>query len=131
MKPADDYAGRLVDGVEDPQAAFVLKRLLQDGEFDHRFLLTVVQKLYDKDVAHPPDPSLPRDAWTMPGPKDISPGDLSPMGTALVALAHRPAVAQDFFTDPQRRPLAYLMRKHHWSGDADADLGASPSRRTN
>ncbi len=44
------------------------------------------------------------------------------MGAALVALAHHSAVAQDFFTDPQRRPLAYLMRKHHWDGTADADL---------
>jgi hypothetical protein len=42
---------------------------------------------------------------------------------ALVALAHHPAVAQDFFTDPQRKPLAYLMRQHHWQGDANADLG--------
>ncbi|MEU4579767.1 hypothetical protein [Nonomuraea sp. NPDC023979] len=123
MKLPDNYADQLVDGIESPQDAFAVKRLLQDGEFDHGFLLSVVQKLYDKDVAHPPDPSLPRDVWTMPGPKDISPGDLSPMGTALVALAHHPAVAQDFFTDPQRRPLAYLMRKHHWDGDANAELG--------
>ncbi len=123
MKLPGNYADQLVDGIESPQDAFAVKRLLQDGEFDHGFLLSVVQKLYDKDVAHPPDPSLPRDVWTMPGPKDISPGDLSPMGTALVALAHHPAVAQDFFTDPQRRPLAYLMRKHHWDGDANAELG--------
>ncbi|MEU0565166.1 hypothetical protein ABZ297_07210 [Nonomuraea sp. NPDC005983] len=123
MKLADDYADQLVDDIENPQDAFAVKRLLQDGDFDHTFLLNVVRKLYDKDVAHPPDPSLPRDTWAMPGPKDISPGDLSPMGTALIALAHHPAVAQDFFTDPQRKPLAYLMRKHHWDGDADADLG--------
>ncbi|MFG1706710.1 hypothetical protein ACFLIM_26325 [Nonomuraea sp. M3C6] len=123
MKLADDYADQLVDGIENPQDAFAVKRLLQDGEFDHTFLLTLVRKLYDKDVAHPPDPDRQRDPWTMPGPKDISPGDLSPMGTALVALAHHPAVAQDFFTDPQRTPLAYLMRQHPWNGDADADLG--------
>ncbi|MET7463295.1 hypothetical protein [Nonomuraea sp. NPDC005501] len=123
MKLPADYADRLVEDIDDPQNAFALKRLLQDGDFDHTFLLTLARKLYDKDVAHPPDPSLPRDPWTMPGPKDISPGDLSPMGTALVALAHHPAVAQDFFTDPQRRPLAYLMRKHAWDGDADGDLG--------
>ncbi|MDX3103120.1 DUF6571 family protein [Nonomuraea angiospora] len=123
MKLADDYADQLVADVENPQDAFAVKKLLQDGEFDHTFLLTVARKLYDKDVAHPPDPSRPRDPWTMPGPKDVSPGDLSPMGTALVALAHHPAVAQDFFTDPQRKPLAYLMRQHHWDGDADRDLG--------
>ncbi|MEV4573922.1 hypothetical protein AB0K16_11775 [Nonomuraea jabiensis] len=123
MKLADDYADQLVDGIENPQDAFAVTRLLQDGQFDHSFLLAVVRKLYDKDVAHPPDPSLPRDAWATPGPKDISPGDLSPMGTALVALAHHPAVAQDFFTDPQRKPLAYLMRQHRWDGDADVDLG--------
>ncbi|WP_127934814.1 hypothetical protein [Nonomuraea polychroma] len=123
MKLPDDYADQLVDDVENPQDAFAVKRLLQDGEFDHTFLLSVVRKLYDKDVAHPPDPSLPRDPWAMPGPRDGSPGDLSPMGTALVALAHHPAVAQDFFTDPQRKPLAYLMRQHHWDGDADKDLG--------
>ncbi|NUW40212.1 hypothetical protein [Nonomuraea rhodomycinica] len=123
MRLPADYADRLVEDVENPQNAFAVKKLLQDGDFDPAFLLTVVRKLYDKDVAHPPDPSLPRDPWTRPGPKDLSPGDLSPMGTALVALAHHPAVAQDFFTDPQRRPLAYLMRKHTWDGDADGDLG--------
>ncbi|MEV0200112.1 DUF6571 family protein [Nonomuraea sp. NPDC050691] len=123
MKLPADYADRLVEDIENPQNAFAVKKLLQDGDFDHTFLLTVVRKLYDKDVAHPPDPSLPRDPWTKPGPKDVSPGDLSPMGTALAALAHHPAVAQDFFTDAQRRPLAYLMRKHAWDGDADSDLG--------
>ncbi|MFC4009915.1 DUF6571 family protein [Nonomuraea purpurea] len=123
MRLADDYADQLVDGIEDPLNAFAVKKLLQDGEFDHNFLLTVVQKLYDKDVAHPPIPNLPRDPWTMPGPKDITPGDLSPMGTALTALAHHPTVAQDFFTDAQRKPLDFLMRRHPWDGDADADLG--------
>ncbi|MFC5829322.1 hypothetical protein [Nonomuraea insulae] len=123
MRLATDYADRLVENVEDPQDAFAVKKLLQDGDFDHTFLLTVVTKLYDKDVAHPPDLSLPRDPWTMPGPRDAVPSDLSPMGTALAALAHHPAVAQDFFTDPQRKPLAYLMRQHPWNGNADADLG--------
>jgi hypothetical protein len=123
MKLPDDYADHLVDHIEDPQDAFAVKGLLQAGEFDHTFLLTLVRKLYDKDVAHPPNLDRPRDPWAKPGPKDISPGDLSPLGTALVALAHHPAVAQDFFTDPQRKPLAYLMRQHPWDGDADADLG--------
>ncbi|MEU8395602.1 hypothetical protein AB0C28_10470 [Nonomuraea sp. NPDC048892] len=122
MRLPDGYADQLVDGIENGQDAFSVKRLLQDAEFDHTFLLTVVRKLYDKDLAHPPDPSLPRDPWALPGPRDAAPGDLSPMGAALVALAHHSAVAQDFFTDPQRRPLAYLMRKHHWDGTADADL---------
>ncbi|MEU6715206.1 DUF6571 family protein [Nonomuraea sp. NPDC046802] len=123
MRLADDYADQLVDDIEDPLNAFAVKKLLQDGEFDHNFLLTVVQKLYDKDVAHPPNLDLPRDPWTMPGPKDTTPGDLSPMGTALTALAHHPAVAQDFFTDAQRKPLDFLMRRHPWDGDANADLG--------
>ncbi|WP_433517656.1 hypothetical protein ACQP2T_20205 [Nonomuraea sp. CA-143628] len=123
LKLADDYADQLVDRIEDPQNAFAVKRLLQDGEFDHAFLLTLARKLYDKDVAHPPDPARQRDPWARPGAKDMSPGDLSPLGTALVALAHHPAVAQDFFTDPQRKPLAYLMRQHSWDGDADGDLG--------
>ncbi|WP_043629473.1 hypothetical protein [Nonomuraea candida] len=123
MSLPDDYADRLVDGIENPQDAFAVRGLLQDGEFGHAFLLTTVRKLYDRDLAHPPDPSLPRDPWSMPGPRDAPPGDLSPMGTALLALAHHPAVAQDFFTDPQRRPLDYLMRRHHWHGDADARLG--------
>jgi hypothetical protein len=123
MKLPSGYADQLADGVEDPQNAFALKKLLQDGEFDHDFLLTLAQKLYDKDVAHPPDLSHPRDPWTMPGPKDMTHGDLSPMGTALVALAHHPTVAQDFFTDPQRKPLEFLMRRHPWAEDADKDLG--------
>ncbi|PRX70387.1 hypothetical protein B0I32_101475 [Nonomuraea fuscirosea] len=123
LRLPDGYADQLVDGIENRQDAFAVKRLLQDAEFDHTFLLTVVQKLYDKDLAHPPDPSLPRDPWALPGPRDAAPGDLSPMGAALTALAHHPTVAQDFFTDPQRRPLAYLMRRHPWDGDADTELG--------
>ncbi|SEG27731.1 hypothetical protein SAMN05444920_102424 [Nonomuraea solani] len=123
MQLADDYTDRLIEDIEEPKDAFAVKRLLQDGEFGHTFLLTLTQKLYDKDLAHPLDRSLPRDPWSMPGPRDASLGDLSPMGTVLVALAHHPAVAQDFFTDPGRRPLAYLMRRHPWNGDADADLG--------
>ncbi|TMR25076.1 DUF6571 family protein [Nonomuraea zeae] len=120
---AGDYADRLIEDIEDPQNAFAVKKLLQDGEFDHTFLLTLAGKLHDADLAHPPDPARRRDPWTMPGPKDVSPGDLSPMGTVLVALAHHPAVAQDFFTDPRRKPLDYLMRRHHWDDAADADLG--------
>ncbi|MFI7421339.1 hypothetical protein [Nonomuraea sp. NPDC049684] len=123
MRLAADYADRLIEGIDHPQNAFAVKRLLQDGDFDHTFLLTLVRKLHDQDLAHPPDLSLPRDPWTLPGPRDVSPGDLSPMGAALIALAHHPAVAQDFFTDPARKPLAYLMRTHPWLGDADADLG--------
>ncbi|MGW0805409.1 hypothetical protein [Nonomuraea sp. NPDC002799] len=123
MRLPADYADRLAEDVDDPQNAFALKKLLQDGEFDHTFLLTLTRKLYDADLAHPPDRSRARDPWTAPGPKDMPPGDLSPMGTALVALAHHPAVAQDFFTDPQRKPLDYLMRRHHWDGEADAELG--------
>lgn len=123
MRLAADYADRLIEDIDHPQNAFAVKRLLQDGDFDHTFLLTLVRKLHDQDLAHPPDLSLPRDPWTLPGPRDVSPGDLSPMGTALIALAHHPAVAQDFFTDPARKPLAYLMRTHPWLGDADADLG--------
>jgi hypothetical protein len=123
LKPAGDYADRLIEDIDDRQNAFAVKKLLQDGEFEHTFLLTLARKLYDADIAHPPDPARMRDPWTSPGPKDITPGDLSPMGTALVALAHHPAVAQDFFTDPQRKPLDYLMRRHPWDGEADADLG--------
>ncbi|GAA2204635.1 hypothetical protein GCM10009850_004670 [Nonomuraea monospora] len=122
-RPGDDYAARLVEGVEDRRQAFAVKRLLMDGEFEPSFLLAVVRRLYDADLAHPPDLSLPRDAWTMPGARDALPGDLSPMGAALVALAHHPAVAQDFLTDPERRPLDYLMRRHVWEGEADGDLG--------
>ncbi|MEV4805160.1 hypothetical protein AB0K18_34610 [Nonomuraea sp. NPDC049421] len=117
-----DYADLLTADLHLPENAFALKRLLQDGTFDHTFLLTLVRKLYDLDLAHPPDLSLPRDMWTTPGPRDTSAGDLSPMGTALAALAHHPAVAQDFFTDPARRPLAHLMRTHPWHGTAGTDL---------
>ncbi|RSN10365.1 hypothetical protein DMB42_15685 [Nonomuraea sp. WAC 01424] len=120
---AADYADRLIEDIDHPQNAYAVKRLLQDGDFDHAFLLALVRKLHDKDLAHPPDLTLPRDPWTLPGPRDVSPGDLSPLGTALIALAHHPAVAQDFFTDPARKPLAYLMRDHPWLGGADTDLG--------
>ncbi|GAA1681540.1 hypothetical protein GCM10009733_092800 [Nonomuraea maheshkhaliensis] len=123
MRLADDHAARLAENIENPQDAFAVKKLLQDGDFDHTYLLTLVRDLYDHDVAHPPDLSLPRDPWSRPGPRDVSPGDLSAMGTALTALAHHPAVAQDFFTDPKRRPLAYLMRRHPWDGGTDGELG--------
>ncbi|GAA3098705.1 hypothetical protein [Nonomuraea salmonea] len=54
-----DYTDLLTADLHLPENAFALKRLLQDGTFDHTFLLTLIRKLYDLDVAHPPDLSLP------------------------------------------------------------------------
>ncbi|WP_219468505.1 hypothetical protein [Nonomuraea rhizosphaerae] len=125
LKLPAEYADQLIEDIENPATAFAIGKLLRTGTFDAPFLLNVVTKVYDHDHAHPPDPQRRLDLWTIPGAKDaLPPGDLTPMAAVLPALVNHPAVAQDFFTDPNRKPLAYLMRQRPWTGEADNTLGA-------
>ncbi|MEV4391226.1 DUF6571 family protein [Nonomuraea sp. NPDC049607] len=122
-KLPDKYADELLKDLGDPQSAFALGRLLGKGTFDHAFLLNVVKRVYDYDVAHPQaraiEPELP-----LSGTNKMRPGpDVSPMSTVLNALINHPKVAQDFFTDSKRRPLAYLMRDRRWAPGSDKLLG--------
>ncbi|MGW4797392.1 hypothetical protein ACWEPC_33735 [Nonomuraea sp. NPDC004297] len=124
-KLPDKYADELLKDLGDPQSAFAIGKLLGKGKFDHAFLLDVVQKVYDYDVAHPQararEPEFP-----LPGHDTFRPApDVSPMSTVLSALIHHPKVGQDFFTDPERRPLAYLMRERRWGPESDNLLGAA------
>ncbi|MEV4019898.1 DUF6571 family protein [Nonomuraea angiospora] len=124
-KLPDKYADELLKDLDDPQSAFALGKLLGKGKFDHAFMLDVVKRVYDFDVAHPqararePESPLPGQDKVRPAP------DVSPMSTVLSALIHHPKVAQDFFTDPKRRPLAYLMRERRWGPESDNLLGAA------
>ncbi|MFI7227478.1 DUF6571 family protein [Nonomuraea angiospora] len=113
-KLPDKYADELLKDLDDPQSAFAIGKLLGKGKFDHAFMLDAVKRVYDFDVAHPQararEPELP-----LPGQDQVRPApDVSPMSTVLSALIHHPKVGQDFFTDPKRRPLAYLMRERRW-----------------
>ncbi|MEV4364417.1 DUF6571 family protein [Nonomuraea sp. NPDC049625] len=124
-KLPDKYADELLKDLDDPQSAFAIGKLLGKGKFDHAFMLDVVKRVYDFDVAHPqararePESPLPGQDKVRPAP------DVSPMSTVLSALIHHPKVAQDFFTDPKRRPLAYLMRERRWGPESDNLLGAA------
>ncbi|MFI7114142.1 hypothetical protein ACIBK9_48065 [Nonomuraea sp. NPDC050227] len=122
-KLPDKYADELLKDLGDPQSAFALGKLLGKGTFDHAFLLNVVKRVYDYDVAHPQaraiEPELP-----LSGTNKVRPGpDQSPMSAVLNALIHHPKVGQDFFADPKRRPLAYLMRERRWTPGSDKLLG--------
>ncbi|TMR15460.1 hypothetical protein ETD86_27160 [Nonomuraea turkmeniaca] len=124
-KLPDKYADELLKDLGDPQSAFAIGKLLGKGRFDHAFMLDVVKRVYDYDVAHPRararEPEFP-----LPGQDKIRHApDVSPMSTVLKALIHHPKVSQDFFTDPKRRPLAYLMRERRWAPESDNLLGAA------
>ncbi|MER6946722.1 hypothetical protein ABT294_22080 [Nonomuraea sp. NPDC000554] len=99
MKLPKGYADQLIDGQDEALTGFVDK-LLRYGTFDDAFLRDLVNKVYDNAQ----QPLADR--------KDVigfSPG-------VAAALANNPRVAQDFFTDPARKPLAFLMRQNAWHG---------------
>lgn len=108
MQMPKGYVDELIrrgEGIEGREDAIV-GRLLRHGAFDDAFLLDIADKVYDN--ARKPT-SERQDIIT------FSPG-------LATALANNPRVAQDFFTDPARRPLAFLIRETSWS-DRGAALG--------
>ncbi|MGW2161639.1 hypothetical protein [Nonomuraea sp. NPDC001699] len=122
-KLPDKYADELLKDLDAPQSPFALGKLLGKGTFDHAFLLNVVKRVYDYDVAHPEARTIEMEL-PLSGTNKMRPGpDESPMTAMLNALIHHPKVAQDFFIDPKRRPLAYLMRDRRWAPGSDKLLG--------
>ncbi|NRQ36664.1 hypothetical protein HII36_33240 [Nonomuraea sp. NN258] len=124
MKIPRDYADRLIEHLDTPETTFALGKLLRHGRFDERFLRDLVTKIYDHERRQPPGSSY----WLnlnpgVPPMCEVPPELKDPMTAVAAALANHPAVAQDFFTDPARRPLAYLMRERTWPGVTDAELG--------
>ncbi|MEU8361044.1 hypothetical protein AB0C27_34010 [Nonomuraea sp. NPDC048882] len=108
MRLPKGYADELIrhtDGIAGLEDAIVGK-LLQHGAFDDAFLLDLANKVYDNARK----PTSERQNMLAFGP-----------GLAT-ALANNPRVAQDFFTDPARKPLAFLIRQTYW-GDRGAALG--------
>ncbi|NRQ32960.1 hypothetical protein HII36_14075 [Nonomuraea sp. NN258] len=84
----------------------IVDKLLQYGTFDDAFLRDIANKVFDNAQK----PASER-------------ADVIAFSSGLAtALARNPRVAQDFFTDPVRKPLAFLMRETHWS-DRGAALG--------
>ncbi|MEV0150371.1 MULTISPECIES: hypothetical protein [unclassified Nonomuraea] len=106
MKLPKGYTDELIAPQEEALTDFVVNRLLRHGMFDDAFLLDLTNKVYD-NTQKPPGERQPMIGF---GP-----------GIAA-ALAHNPRVAQDFFSDPTRKPLAFLMRENRWSG-GNQELG--------
>lgn len=101
MKLPKGYAEELLTSQDEPMAGSIVNRLLRYGSFDDAFLLDLVSKVYDST-------RMPSDEAQ---PIRFGPG-------IAAALANNPRVAQDFFTDPVRKPLSYLMRENNWAGES-------------
>ncbi|MGN9786904.1 hypothetical protein ACTMTF_36160 [Nonomuraea sp. ZG12] len=100
MRLPKGYTDELISVQGEALTGFVINRLLRHGAFDDAFLRDLVNKVYD-NAQRPPGESQQL-------------GGLGPGFAA--ALANNPRVAQDFFTDPARKPLDFLMHKTQWSG---------------
>ncbi|TMR93040.1 hypothetical protein [Nonomuraea basaltis] len=106
MKLPKGYADELIASDGEPLSDHVVNRLLQYGTFDDAFLLDIANKVFDNE-------RKPRgEQQEMIG---FGPG-------LAAALANNPRVAQDFFADPTRKPLAFLMREKYW-GSGEHELG--------
>ncbi|SEK31046.1 hypothetical protein SAMN05660976_00230 [Nonomuraea pusilla] len=105
MKLPKDYVDQLIAN-EDARHSRIVNDLLRHGTFDDAFLLDLARKVYDnaqQDRANQTDIITFRSGLA-------------------AALANNPRVAQDFFADPARKPLAFLMRQNNWAGGS-RDLG--------
>ncbi|WP_219500149.1 hypothetical protein [Nonomuraea ceibae] len=100
MRLPKGYTDELVANQDEALTGLVVNRLLQHGVFDDAFVRDLTNKVYD-NTQKPPGERQP-----MMG---FGPG-------IAAALANNPRVAQDFFTDPTRKPLAFLMQQNRWSG---------------
>ncbi|MEU8251756.1 hypothetical protein [Nonomuraea sp. NPDC048916] len=106
MKLPKGYTDELIASQDEPLTDFVVNRLLRYGIFDDAFLRDLTNKVYD-NTQKPPG-----ERQQMMG---FGPG-------IAAALANNPRVAQDFFTDPARKPLAFLMQQNRWAG-GNQELG--------
>ncbi len=106
MKLPKSYADELIARDGDVASGRVVDQLLRYGSFDDAFLLDVANKVFD-------NASKPQ----------AEQQDIVGFGPGLAAaLANNARVAQDFFTDPVRKPLAFLMRENYW-GSGSRELG--------
>jgi hypothetical protein len=108
MKLPKTYTDELIatDGTVDAVDGRIVDKLLEYGTFEDAFLRDIANKVFDNA--------------RKPGSERAAIIGFS-SGLAA-ALARNPRVAQDFFTDPARKPLAFLMRETYWS-DRGAALG--------
>lgn len=124
MKLPKDYVDQLLKHLDTPETAFALNKLLRTGKFDDAFLHEVATKVYDYERKQPQNSLYWRNIMPATQPANHLPAaDKDPMAAVAAALANNPRAAQDFFTDPQRKPLDYLMRERVWYGATDSDLG--------
>lgn len=104
MKLPKGYVDQLIAN-QDVRHSRVVNELLRHGTFDDAFLLDVANKVYDNaQRGH------------------AGQGDIIAFSSGLAAaLAHNPRAAQDFFLDPARKPLAFLLRRN-WD-DSGREIG--------
>jgi hypothetical protein len=106
MRLPKGYADELIARDGDVASGRVVDQLLRYGAFDDAFLLELTNKVFD-------NASKPQ----------AEKQDIVGFGPGLAAaLTNNARVAQDFFTDPVRKPLAFLMRENYW-GSGSQELG--------
>ncbi|WP_433435079.1 DUF6571 family protein [Nonomuraea sp. CA-141351] len=124
MKLPKGYGDQLLEHLDTPETAFALNKLLRHGKFDDAFLRDLANKIYDYEREQPQSSLYWRNIMPATQPaNDLPAAQKDPMAAVAAALANNPRVAQDFFTDPQRKPLDYLMRGRVWYEATDSDLG--------
>ncbi|NJP93670.1 hypothetical protein HCN51_30225 [Nonomuraea sp. FMUSA5-5] len=124
MKLPKNYADQLLQHLDTPETAFALNKLLRTGTFDDTFLREIATKVYDHERQQPQSSLYWRNLMPATQPSnDLPAAYKDPMAAVAAALAHNPRAAQDFLTDPQRKPLDYLMRERVWYEATDSDLG--------
>ncbi|MFG1617887.1 hypothetical protein ACGFI3_34465 [Nonomuraea wenchangensis] len=106
MKLPKSYVDDLIATDDNPLSGRMVDELLRYGTFDDAFLREVANKVFDNA--------------TKPQSQQQ---DIIAFGPGLAAaLANNARVAQDFFTDPARKPLSFLMRDNFW-GSGSGELG--------
>lgn len=105
MRLPKGYGDQLISN-KDVRDSSTVNELLRHGTFDDAFLRDLANKVYDNTQKSPGDR-----------------GDIIGFGSGLAAaLANNPRVAQDFFADQARKPLAFLMRNNRWD-DGGREMG--------
>ncbi|WP_433431947.1 hypothetical protein [Nonomuraea sp. CA-141351] len=106
MKLPKSYADELITSDGTAVDNDIVDKLLRYGTFDDAFLRDIANKVFD-NAQKPP----------------LEQQKIVGFGPGLAAaLAKNAKVAQDFFTDPVRRPLGFLMRDNYW-GEGSGELG--------
>ncbi|MEU6724688.1 DUF6571 family protein [Nonomuraea wenchangensis] len=124
LKLPKGYVDQLLDHLDTPETAFALNKLLRTGRFDDTFLRELATKVYDHERRQPPGSLYWHNmAPTTQPANDLPAAHKDPLAAVAAALAHNPRAAQDFLTDPQRKPLDHLMRERTWYEATDTDLG--------